>query len=56
MEQLELLCAKTGYIPVAVKPGTVRVVATGMAAPYIEGTLTDVLKRLIRLARLATSY
>lgn len=55
MEMLEELCAKTGYIPVAANPGTVKVVATGMAAPYIEGTLTDVLRRLIRLARLATN-
>jgi len=55
MELLEELCAKTGYMPVAVQPGTVRVVATGVAAPYIEGELMDVLKRLIRLARLATN-
>ncbi|WP_224962746.1 hypothetical protein [Geomonas subterranea] len=55
MELLEDLCNKTGYMPVATEPGTVRVVATGVAAPYIEGNLTDVLKRLIRLARLATN-
>lgn len=55
MEMLEELCAKTGYMPVATNPGTVRVVATGIAAPYIEGALTDVLKRLIRLARLTAN-
>jgi len=56
MEQLlEELCTKTGYMPVAANPGTVRVVATGVAAPYIEGTLTDVLRRLIRLTRLASN-
>lgn len=55
MELLEDLCAKTGYIPVVTNPGSVRVVATGVAAPYIEGTLADVLKRLVRLARLITN-
>lgn len=55
MELLEDLCAKTGYMQVATAPGAVRVVATGVAAPYIEGNLTDVLRRLIRLARFATN-
>jgi hypothetical protein len=55
MELLEDLCVKTGYIPVATNPGFVRVVSTGVAAPYIEGELVDVLRRLIRLARFITN-
>lgn len=55
MDLLEELCAKTGYIPVATSPGTIRVVANGVAAPYIEGELGDVLRRLIRLARFTTN-
>jgi len=54
MELLEELCMKTGYILVATNPGRIRVVSTGIAAPYIEGLLTDVLRRLVRLSRITT--
>lgn len=54
MELLEELCKKTGYIPVATNPGIVKVVASGVAAPYIEGDLMDVIRRLIRLSRKIT--
>ena len=51
MELLQELCVKTGYMPVATNPGKVRVIASGEAAPYIEGELDDVLHRLVRLSR-----
>lgn len=53
MEMLRDLCMKTGYALAETNPGLIRVVAAKdrPAAPYIEGDLTEVLHRLIRLSR-----
>lgn len=55
MDLLQELCEKTGYIAVVTPPGTVKVVAGTVAAPFIEGDLTDVIRRLIRLSRKVTA-
>ena len=54
MDLLAILCAQAGYTPVATNLGIVKVVSTGQPAPYIEGEITDVLRRLVRLTRNTT--
>jgi len=55
MEQLlDTLCEKTGYSRVYETPaGNIKVKATSSsaAAPYIEGDIEGVLRRLIRMTR-----